>query len=389
MNKYKYWLHRLPLVGDVTIHKLLKHYGDACNIYNACINSDDFFIKVMTSKDHSGSEFRLERVLEMTGYYDLDSEYRKLEEKDIQFITMDDPEYPTRLFDIPTPPYAIYVKGSVPENDIPAIAIIGSRECSEYGKLVAKTFGEALASAGINIISGMARGVDGISQQGALDAGGNTYAVLGSGVDVCYPAGNFKLYREIQQKGGVISTFPPGSAAEKKKFPERNKIIAALADFVLVIEARKKSGTLITVDHALKLNRDVYAVPGRITDNLSSGCNSLIRDGAGIVLSPQDILRDIAVLWGRINPDSDTAIPLNIRMVNSISPDGQEEAPRIEKGSLLSCLDLKPQNAESIYRRYLEINSEATLQETINELVLLCIEGRAIQIGSGFFYRTL
>ena len=151
----------------------------------------------------------------------------------------------------------------------PAAAIIGARLASGYGREQARRFARRLASRGITIISGMARGIDGIAQKAALDAGGRSYAVLGCGVDICYPEENRELYDRLLQEGGIISEYPPGTYPEARLFPQRNRIISGLSDLVLVIEARKKSGTLITVDMALEQGREVYALPGRVSDSLS------------------------------------------------------------------------------------------------------------------------
>ena len=172
----------------------------------------------------------------------------------------------------------------------PAAAIIGARLASGYGREQARRFARRLASRGITIISGMARGIDGIAQKAALDAGGRSYAVLGCGVDICYPEENRELYDRLLQEGGIISEYPPGTYPEARLFPQRNRIISGLSDLVLVIEARKKSGTLITVDMALEQGREVYALPGRVSDALSDGCNRLIRQGAGPATCPEDIL---------------------------------------------------------------------------------------------------
>lgn len=391
-NIYRYWLHRVPEIGDATIYKLLGAYGDAENVFEAFMGSEERVTqiigekrmeKILTSKDvrftpcksnHADDEEVMNRAREL-----LEEDYGRMLRDGISFVTIEDDEYPARLKDICPSPYALYVKGRLPEDDIPSVAIIGARNCSEYGTYIANAFGEALAKEGVNIISGMARGVDGISQRGALNVDGNTFAVLGSGVDVCYPEGNFKLYRDIQKRGGVISTFPPGSQPLKQQFPERNKIVAALADILLVVEARVKSGTSITVDLALKMGKDVYAVPGRLTDRLSDGCNLLIRDGAGIALSPEDILRELAVFWNRLNPEDED---FNQNTINHLGLG----RPKSDIG-LLKYLDSNPQTADDIHRRRLEEEEGISLSQTLSELVLLCADGKAVQVGSGYFYR--
>ena len=143
------------------------------------------------------------------------------------------------------------------------------------------------------MVSGLARGIDGISQEAALDCGGRTYAVLGCGVDVCYPAENGRLFDRIPARGGIVSEYPPGTLPQARLFPPRNRIISGLSDLILVVEAREKSGTLITVDMALEQGREVFAIPGRVTDALSSGCNTLIRQGAGVAISPSALLEGL------------------------------------------------------------------------------------------------
>ena len=185
----------------------------------------------------------------------------------------------------------------LPAQDQPAVAVIGARECSEYGRFVAEELGRYLGGQRIPVISGMARGIDGISQQAALSAGGTSYGVLGCGVDICYPSQNRKLYEELIQKGGLLSTYAPGTKALPAYFPPRNRIVSGLSDAVIVIEARQKSGTLITVDMALEQGKDVYVVPGRITDRLSDGCNRLLTQGAGVFLSPESFLEEFLSTW--------------------------------------------------------------------------------------------
>lgn len=387
-NIFKFWLHRIPFVGDSTIYKLLEEYTEAGDVFEAFMKSDEKVLRIIGEKrmnrilekkdirffPSDGTKERITHVTELIA-----KDYRLMTESGISFVTVEDEDYPSRLLDINPAPYALYVKGRLPENDVPSVAIIGARNCSEYGTYIANAFGEALAKEGVNIISGMARGVDGISQRGALNVDGNTFAVLGSGVDVCYPEGNYKLYRDIQKKGGVISTFPPGTEPLKQQFPERNKIVAALADILLVVEARVKSGTSITVDLALKMGKDVYAVPGRLTDRLSDGCNLLIRDGAGIALSPEDILRELAVFWNRLNPEDED---FNQNTINHLNPG----RPREDIG-LLKYLDATPHTADEIHQKRLTDEEGISLSQTLSELVLLCVDGKAVQVGSGYFYR--
>ena len=214
----------------------------------------------------------------------------ELKKAGVRFVAALEERFPQKLKEIPDPPFGIYYKGRMPEENEPAAAIIGARLASGYGREQARRFGRRIGARGIAVISGMARGIDGIAQKAALDAGGKSYAVLGCGVDICYPEENRDLYEQLLQEGGVLSEYPPGTFPDARLFPPRNRIISGLSDLVLVIEARKKSGTLITVDMALEQGREVYALPGRVSDALSDGCNRLIRQGAGPATCPQDIL---------------------------------------------------------------------------------------------------
>jgi len=205
-------------------------------------------------------------------------------------------DFPRALRAIRGAPARLYVRGRLPGEMGPFVAIVGARRCSSYGREMARWFGEELAACGVKIISGMAVGVDGIAQQAALLAGGESYGVLGCGTDVCYPKSNRALYEALLEKGGVLSEYPPGTPPAAYHFPARNRLISALSDLVLVIEAQERSGALITADFALEQGKDVYALPGRLTDGLSAGCNRLLCQGAGLALSPQDILDALSFL---------------------------------------------------------------------------------------------
>ena len=216
-----------------------------------------------------------------------------LKEKGIAFVTCETKMFPEALRNIADSPYGLYVKGRFPSFRGRTAAIIGARMCSEYGRAMAEELGRQLALHGVTIISGMAKGIDACGHLGALKAEGETYAVLGCGVDVCYPESNRALYERIQRSGGVLSEYPPGKNPEPWCFPARNRIISALSDIVIIVEAKERSGSLITADFALEQGKDVYAVPGRMTDALSKGCNYLIKQGAGIISDVEDFLKDL------------------------------------------------------------------------------------------------
>lgn len=213
----------------------------------------------------------------------------------MRYISRNDREYPSVLTRYERMPEGIYVIGDLPDGDKKSVAIVGARACSDYGRAEAQRFAGELAACGVQIISGMALGIDSAAHEGALAAGGRTFAVLGCGADVCYPYSKAFLYRKIIQNGGIISELEPGTPALAYHFPIRNRIISALSDAVIVIEARKKSGSLITANYALEQNKTIYAMPGRIRDSLSEGTNDLICQGAVPAVSPEQILNDLGI----------------------------------------------------------------------------------------------
>jgi DNA processing protein len=273
---YLYWLHSLEGVGSKTIKLLQKCAGSAEAIFGMAERDLRWFL----------SEQQLAVLLDSRQRWDIEGEYEKLARKGISFIPYGYKGYPDRLASIADPPAALFVKGSLPPATLPAVGLIGARKCSGYGAAMAKLMGEVLAQRGIAVISGMARGIDGIGQKAVCEAQGTTFAVLGCGVDVVYPSESAGLYQQIIACGGIISEYVPGTAARPALFPPRNRIISGLAEAVVVIEAGEKSGTMITVDMALEQGREVYALPGRLVDRLSSGCNRLIKQGAVMILSP-------------------------------------------------------------------------------------------------------
>jgi DNA processing protein len=280
-KKYAYWICNLPGIGDRSIRKLLEVCGGTPReVYYA---GEKKWREVLRAR-------QTEHMKESTINWDLEGKYAELKQMGIGFCTREESCYPERLKRIPDPPYGLYYRGRLPVEEQMSVAIIGARDCSQYGSYVAAHLGRFLGEKGIQIISGMAKGIDGISQSAALEAGGTSFGVLGCGVDICYPAQNRGLYDNLQKRGGVISSFPPGTLAKPGNFPPRNRIVSGLADAVVVIEARQKSGTLITVDMALEQGKEVYVVPGRITDQLSDGCNNLLKQGAGVLVSFSEFL---------------------------------------------------------------------------------------------------
>lgn len=226
-------------------------------------------------------------------YRDWREEYERMAESGIQLLTVEDDNYPKKLLNIPSPPVFMFTKGHALNTDIPMVSVIGARECSIYGSKVATRLGELLGQSGIALVSGMARGIDSISQRAALKAGGYSVGVLGNGPDICYPPDSMDLYKMLVEKGAIISEYPPNTGGQPQFFACRNRIISGLSDVVCVVEAREKSGTMITVDAALEQGKEVYALPGRICDSTSRGCNELIRQGAGIITDLEEFVGNL------------------------------------------------------------------------------------------------
>lgn len=222
-------------------------------------------------------------------------ELKQLAQLGVQLISIYDPAYPQRLRTIPDPPSVLFVKGKLPLLTERAIAIVGSRRASAYGRHVAAELASGLAQRGFTIVSGLALGADAAAHEGCLRANGYTIAVLGCGVDVVYPPEHIELYERIAANGAVISEAPPGAPPTRTCFPIRNRIISGLSLGVVVVEASEKSGALITADHALEQNREVFAVPGSVNSAQSKGSHRLLRDGAKLVESVDDILEDLPV----------------------------------------------------------------------------------------------
>lgn len=220
----------------------------------------------------------------------------KLNKGNIRIINRDDGDFPQKLKEIHNPPKRLYVRGNLDDSinlNNKNIAIVGSRNMSTYGKEMARMLARDLSKAGVNIISGLAKGIDSQAHKGALEAGGYTIGVLGCGINVTYPRENIELYAEMEEKGCIISEYGLDVKSFPGNFPMRNRIISALSDGVIVVEARKKSGSLITAEYALEQGKQVYAVPGRAYDINSEGTNNLLKMGALCVTSADDVLWDL------------------------------------------------------------------------------------------------
>ena len=277
-----YWLCNLPGIGQLKLTRLLEVFSDPMDIFT-CKESQLKGIDSLNISDYN-------TILHNRSIDNIRKQLKSMERKKIMFYSYADPEYPQRLRSLYDPPYGLYVLGGLPDPLRISIAVIGARNCSPYGREVARHFSYRLASEGVQIISGMARGIDSYGHEGALEANGYTLAVLGSGIDYCYPKENIDLYMKLESKGGILSEYGPGILPKAGHFPLRNRIISGLCDGILVIEARGKSGSLITADQGLDQGKDIFSIPGRICDPLSEGTNQLIKYGAQIITTVEEIL---------------------------------------------------------------------------------------------------
>jgi DNA processing protein len=230
-------------------------------------------------------------------HFDLAREEEWMAKSGADFITTRDPGYPKLLKEIHDPPIGLYRKGRY-EFDRPCIAIVGSRRTTLYGMATAKKLGAELARLGFCVVSGLARGIDTAAHEGALSVGGKTAGVVGCGIDIIYPPENLELYRKIEAEGAVLSEFPFGRRADRQSFPMRNRVVAGMCEATIVVETDVNGGAMITARFAGEHGRLIFAVPGRIDQPTSAGCHQLIRDGATLLTSVDDVLAELNYLDG-------------------------------------------------------------------------------------------
>jgi DNA processing protein len=275
-------LNSLSKVGPITSKRLLEHFkGNVAGIFNAGNNElskiNGVGSKIIASiKNPKNEEWLL-------------SEIKKINKRNISFLIQT--ELPELLLEIYDPPIGLYVDGNIPK--LPFVAIVGTRNPTMYGERQARLMATQLTQAGFCVVSGMARGIDTAAHEGALEAGGPTVAVLGSGIDIVYPPENLGLYRRIVKNGAVVSEFPFGRKPDRITFPMRNRIVSGMSQAVLVIESAASGGSLITSQLAADQGRTVFAVPGRIDQPSSAGCHKIIREGATLVRGVSDIIEDL------------------------------------------------------------------------------------------------
>ncbi len=354
-EEYRFWYCSLVTVGGIIRNRLKEMLGCPEAVYRASRETVENCLKPFHKKN------TVERVWGEIEKSRREDEIRRglacMEELGIRLITAEEPEFPEGLRTLPDCPAGLFIKGRLPSGKAPSAAVIGSRECSYYGRNTARAVGRVLGEAGIQVISGLARGIDAAGHEGALKAGGKTFGVLGCGPDVIYPRENRILYEMVAEAGGLISEYPPGTEPAAWHFPARNRIISGLSDCVAVVEAGIRSGSLITASFALEQGKDIWAAPGRVGDFLSRGTNRLIRDGAMPLTEPEDILGS----WSFVKKE------LRIYEKTRLSLDKYAE-------KVYSYLDSDPKSGEQI-----RIESGLESEIVAAALVRLELEGLAVQ----------
>jgi DNA processing protein len=284
MDDKQYWVafNLVRGIGAVRLQGLIQHFGDAASAWHA--EPEELRAAGISAKV-------LERMLEMRSSLNVEQLWERIEAQGIRIITLQDESYPRRLKEIEQPPPVLYARGGLLGEDDFAVAIVGTRRITPYGRQVTEELASFLGGNGITVVSGLARGVDAAAHTAAIRAGGRTIAVLGSGVDRIYPPENRALAEQIMERGAVISDYAVGTAPDAGNFPPRNRIISGLSLAVVVVEAGETSGALITAGFAAEQGREVFAVPGSILAPQSKGTNKLIQSGALPLLSAQDLLQ--------------------------------------------------------------------------------------------------
>ncbi|HLB94698.1 MAG TPA: DNA-processing protein DprA, partial [Nitrospiria bacterium] len=307
-------LKAVPGLGDVLYKRLIEKFGSPHAVFAA---PESELLSVEGLRLPIAQAIRTGTAAEAVS-----KELDGLEKNGVEIVTILDEDYPELLRQIHDPPPFLYVRGELLPEDQKALAIVGSRQCSEYGRAVSRRMGQELARRGFTIVSGLARGIDGAAHEGALSVGGRTLGVLGCGVDVAYPLEHLSLKEAISKQGAVISEFPLATAPVPENFPRRNRVISGLCLGVIVVEAADQSGALITATSALEQGREVFAVPGPIGSKTSVGTHRLIKQGAKLIEGVEDILEEIS---GQLQPSGPSR---SVSTVSAGPPDRQAGPPR-------------------------------------------------------------
>lgn len=339
-------LRQMQGLGDLGIRRWVLEHGSGCAALEAATRQGELWPR-----------------------QDPEREVQAWEEEGFHVLPQTSPRYPPSVLHLVDPPPLLFLKGRTELLSSPALAIVGSRRATEVGRRTAEGMAGILAGAGITVVSGMALGIDGAAHQGALDRGGPTVAVLGCGLRVPYPRSHRPLWRRIGQEGLLVSEFLPGEEARPHHFPRRNRIIAALARAVVVVEAGTRSGALITVDHALDLGRDVFAVPGSVENPQARGANALLRDGARVLPALDSLLEELTDLFPELLPAAER-------------PGSGHAAVPGELRRIWSALSSEPVSVDEIVRR-----SSASQGEALAGLSALELGGWARQCPGMRFQR--
>ena len=352
MSEVKYWIgfNIVRGIGPAKVRALLDHFRDLRLAWEA--TADQLRAAGLDSR-------ALKSLLAVREKLDLEAEVARLERAGVRVVTWSSPDYPDRLRHIYHPPPVLYLRGSLAPADEWAMAVVGTRRATVYGKEATRHIAGELARTGVTVVSGLAKGIDTAAHRAALKAGGRTIAVLGCGVDVIYPAENRNLMQRIVEQGAVISEYALGTPPERSNFPPRNRIISGLSLGVVVVEAAQRSGALITADFAAEQGREVFAVPGNMFNRTSKGCNRLIQQGAKLLLDVDDILEELNL----------TMVAQQLEL-KAIVPENETES------RLLSFLSSDPLHIDEIVR-----HSALPISEISSTLALMELKGMVRQVG--------
>lgn len=354
-------LNCLPFLGPRRITAMIRYFRTAKRAWEA---PEQDLQKV------EGLSGFVSRIIEARAKIDPHLEWNRIEEHGVKCAGVDSLEYPALLRELPCPPPVLYYRGVLNTDRSLSIAIVGSRRSTFYGKEVAHRLAGELAAAGVDIVSGMALGIDTAAHRGCLENSGYTVAVLGCGLDCCYPPANADLMEQIASSGAVVSEFPLGTKPMPGHFPQRNRIISGMTLGTVVVEATAKSGSLITADLALEQNREVFAVPGNIGSPYSRGCHQLIKEGAHLVESAADILKEIMFEQAAGSREEQLTI--------TSSGSSLTEAEK----ALLGAIPYQPMHIDDIVR-----SVEGTASEVITTLLALELKQVIRQTPGKFFCR--
>ncbi|WP_010249083.1 DNA-processing protein DprA [Acetivibrio cellulolyticus] len=328
--EYWVWLGSIPGIGAVKSKKLLDFFEDPYNVFTAKeLDFASFSFLSRTDVENLVNKGNKEKVKK---------HIENINANDIKIVTIKDENYPEYLKNIYDPPITLYMKGNMTKQE-KYLAVVGSRKATSYGLNMAEVVSRELSRCGITVVSGMARGIDTFAHKGALSVGGKTVAVLGCGLDIVYPYENKKLMENIIENGACLSEFLPGTQPVAGNFPARNRIISGISMGVIVIEAGERSGSLITANFALEQGREVFALPGNVNSLNSTGTNKLIKEGAKMVTSLEDILEEIGAYFNDNNKDSFTKKLKDDKLLKGLDKD---------EVKIVECLKLEPTHIDII-----------------------------------------